>query len=126
MSMLTKKILAGMQLLVVAAQLYRLYQSFGSKGRLDILSNQEREKFRALKIESAQPHLILDGSTATVVIEQNSGLEGDGFMYTLYARNHAGEYFMYKASGGRQFVKHVPQNIAKVVLKDRYQDSIHR
>lgn len=118
--MLSKKIMLAMQLLTVASQVYRLYKMRGMKERLRIKVNQEREKFRSLTVTSSQPFLTLDAATATVVLEEIIGIDADDLLFTLYARNHAGEYFMLKSSGGKQFVKHVPHNVAKAVLKEKY------
>lgn len=124
--MFSPKLMATVQLLVVAVNVYRLFKSFGPKGYVNTSSAQAREKFRGLKIESPQAHLVLDGSAATVVLEQISGMDSVDFIFTLYARNHAGEYFLFKSSGGKEFVKHVPHNVAKAVLKDRYIENANR
>lgn len=79
--------------------------------------------FRATSIESDDPRFRFSGATSTVVKEEefyNRRQPEDGYMLTLFARNEAGEYFMFKATTPHPYVKHVEHRIAKVVLKDAY------
>ena len=52
--------------------------------------------------------------------EELTGYDSGNFSLTLYAKNDAGEYFMFKFNMASQIIKHVPANIAKAVLKHRY------
>lgn len=113
-------LIPAMQALTVLAAVYRLYKMRGVNKRVKLLTDQARASFRTRKVDSAHPHLVLDGAHASIVQERTLGLNDEEFVFTLYARNGAGEYFMYKKSGEKEFIKHVPHNVAKVVLKKLY------
>ncbi len=85
------------------------------------------DQFRALRVSSNVPSLAFDGSEAEIVSQEESiecapsGGSIIGYSITRYAMNRAGEYFMFKSNiGGRPFIKHLPQDRASIVLKDKY------
>lgn len=83
-----------MQVLTVLAAGYRLYKMRGVNKLVKNLADQARLNFRNRKVDSVHPHLVLDGAYANIVQEHMLGLEEDDFVFTLYARNGMGEYFM--------------------------------
>jgi hypothetical protein len=85
------------------------------------------EQFRGLRVSSNVDSLAFDGSEAEIVSQEEhmeyapTGGPIIGYSITRYAINRAGEYFMFKSNiGARPFIKHVPQNRASIVLKDKY------
>ena len=85
------------------------------------------EQFRGLRVSSNVASLAFDGSEAEIVSQEEhmecapSGGPIIGYSITRYAINRAGEYFMFKSNiGARPFIKHLPQNRASIVLKDKY------
>ncbi len=81
--------------------------------------------FRACVRDSDDPRLRFDGHTATIVRDREESTSGrqDRLLMNIerYARNEAGEYFIFLCGyDGKPFVKHVEQNIAKIVLGDDY------
>ena len=85
------------------------------------------EQFRALRVTSNVSSLAFDGSEAEIVSQEEHiecaprGGPIIGYSITRYAINRAGEYFMFKSNiGARPFIKHLPQDRASIVLKDKY------
>ena len=85
------------------------------------------EQFRGLHVSSNVDSLAFDGAEAEVVSQEEhiecapSGGSIIGYSITRYAINRAGEYFMFKSNiGARPFIKHLPQDRASIVLKDKY------
>ncbi len=85
------------------------------------------EQFRSLRVSSNVSSLAFDGSEAEIVSQEENiecaptGGPIIGYSITRYAINRAGEYFMFKSNiGARPFIKHLPQDRASIVLKDKY------
>lgn len=94
---------------------------------MDRARHQVLELYRSTVIPAEEPRFAFDGSTATVIDDQElPGSDSDGeYSLTRYARNPEGEYFMlmFEVKGGTPrlvFAKLVEQHIARVVLKDKY------
>ena len=90
------------------------------------------EQFRNLHVSSNMESLVFNGAEAEVVSQEEhieaspSGGLIIGYSITRYAMNKAGEYFMFRSNiGARPFIKHLPHDRAKVVLKDKYREPTH-
>ncbi|WP_132649816.1 hypothetical protein [Rubrivivax gelatinosus] len=88
------------------------------------LREQARAQLRDVRIASAEPALCLEGHRAEVVDESENVIHDDGrvdgFYLTWIARNEHGEYFLLKTTDARPYVKHLPQDRARIVLKSKY------
>ena len=119
-----------------------IYLYFWKPHEAAALEKQTKEAvdaFKMVKIPSTNLRYALDGALARIVkIEAIDKASDNGhylktlftlpliftFTFTLviYATNEYGEYFMFrKRSNHKPFIKHVPQNVAKVVLKNLYE-----
>lgn len=82
------------------------------------------EAFRHVHIRSNDPKFSFAGSDAIIIkIEEPANPQREPaswFILTIFARNEFGEYFMFKSTKPTPFVKHVPHNVARLVLKDLY------
>lgn len=83
-------------------------------------------QFRTLVVPSDDPRMHFNGMQVEEVMDEESlryvNERLAGIELTRYARNEAGEYFMFVHNPeGKPFFKHVEHRIAKVVLKERYQ-----
>ncbi len=93
--------------------------------RLQRFRHAADQQFRQLVVPSADPRLHFDGMQVTEVMDEESlrylNNQLIGIELTRYARNEAGEYFMFVHNPeGTPFFKHVEHRIAKVVLGERY------
>ncbi len=90
------------------------------------------EQFRSLHVSSNRASLVFDGAEAEVVWNEEhveaapGGGAIIGHSITRYAMNRSGEYFMFRSNiGARPFIKHLPHDRAKLVLKDKYREPSH-
>ena len=82
--------------------------------RLDNASAQ----YLSTSAHASDPRYAFDASTAEVVRRIEDGnTENTTDVLTVYAKNPAGEYFVFKSDGERSSIKHLNQELAKVVLK---------
>ena len=83
-------------------------------------------EFASQAVTSRDPRFSFYGKNAVVVQDREEvgrADEGQVISHTLtrYARNPAGEYFLFICMNGTDpYVKHVSQSIAKLVLKQAY------
>ena len=84
-------------------------------------------QFRGLIVPGATPESTFDGSLAEIVHEEFETMSNseagttDLLRVQRYARNPHGEYFFYISDGSAApFLKHVPQHLARLVLKNKY------
>ncbi len=95
---------------------------------MDEPRRKANELFRNTVLPAEEPRFAFDGSTATIVHdEETPGTSAGWLQYTLtrYARNPEGEYFMFmfevvQGEPRLVFSKVVQQHIARVVLKEKY------
>lgn len=86
------------------------------------------EQYRQFTIASDDALYRFDGSTATIVQEREErAIVNDEIVLIgieRYARNEAGEYFLFISNGtdgtDKLFSKHVAHRMAKFVLKEKY------
>lgn len=117
--------LAGM---VISGFFWRVLQGERrwGKGKLRALRAGIDAQFRAFEYQGSDPLYHFMGSTATVVKDFEEIVQtDDGFIFTLrvqrYARNAAGEYFLFIGDGiEKPFFKHVEHRMARIVLEDAY------
>ena len=109
-----------LSLLAIAASIWAIWRIPHQKRTYEKLLHCAMEKFKASVLQSEQPAFSFDGTTAEVVHVEPVGINESDFAITVYARNHAGEYFMFKATATDHWLKHVEPHVAKVVLKQRF------
>lgn len=118
-------IVAGLALIVLFAWLFNPTEA--NEKRLDAWRSEAERAFTALEVPSTDPAFAFRGDMADVV-EQTEAISRDDsgrmYGYTLkrFARNEAGEYFMFvsNSDGKPPFFKHVPQANARIALKAKY------
>lgn len=82
--------------------------------RLDNASAQ----YLSASAHASDPRYAFDASTAEVVSRIEDGnTENTTYVLTVYAKNQAGEYFVFRSDGERSSIKHLSQELAKAVLK---------
>ncbi len=82
--------------------------------RLDNASAQ----YLSASAHASDPRYAFDASTAEVVSRIEDGnTENTTYVLTIYARNPVGEYFVFWSDGERFSIKHLSQELAKVVLR---------
>jgi hypothetical protein len=97
------------------------------QARIDGWRSAAEAQFTGLVVDSPDPAFAFRGDAADVVEQTESIDRFDGgapIGYTLkrFARNEAGEYFMFlsNSDGKPFFFKHVPQANARIALKKKY------
>jgi hypothetical protein len=100
--------------------LWKLSRIPQQKQALSAMRQAAIARFKELTVPASEPRLELNGKSAEVVLVETLGIDRDSFSCTLYARNQAGEYFMFKTSGEKHWLKHVEPVVAKAVLKNRF------
>jgi predicted aspartyl protease len=96
--------------------------------RMAVSRQKVNELFRGTVVHAEDTRFAFDGGSATVIEDQESPGDDEGWCeYTLtrYARNPAGEYFMFmfevvQGQPRLVFMKLVEQHIARFVLKEKY------
>lgn len=95
--------------------------------RIDAWRREAEWQFDGIVVESDHPAAAFRGESADVVDQveeiERIGSAGRPIGYKLrrYARNEAGEYFMFVTTcRGRPTFKHLPQEIARLALRDKY------
>ena len=83
------------------------------------------EIFRSVVIESSHAKYSLHGSTATIAKQEESYLSDDhgaskNYTLTLFVRNEFNEYFLFKSTQPKPYLKHISHVNAKVILKHDY------
>ena len=104
----------------IAMSIWAIWRIPRQKKAYERLLQCAMDDFKRSALPSEQPHLSFDGNTAEVVHVESVGINESNFAVTVYARNYAGEYFMFKATANNQWLKHVEPQVAKVVLKQRF------
>lgn len=91
---------------------------------LDGWRKEGLQEFMSLKVSSSSERFAFDGATATILKTEvvcpraNDGLYRSNFTVVFFAKNSAGEYFMFRKTGeGKPFFKHVEKNMAVKVLR---------
>lgn len=99
----------------------------GSDKDLSRYREEAKEQFRAYRAKSSDARFVFNGADAEIVKEEESiiGDEDDDlvvqYSLTCFARNAAGEYFMFVSNqNGKPFFKHVSQSNAKIALGKIY------
>lgn len=94
------------------------------KRRLDAARRNARQAFDNARVESTDPTLVFNGRTATIVkVEEPANPYREPtawFTLTIFARNEFGEYFVFKSTRPKPFIKHMPHSLARQVLKADY------
>jgi len=92
--------------------------------KLERARQEALDLFRSSQVESADPRLAFSGATATIVkVEEPANPHRhhvSDFTLTVIARNDAGEYFMFKSTKPKHFIKYLTHAVAKQVLKRDY------
>jgi hypothetical protein len=82
------------------------------------------QDLKAVRVSSANARLALDAAVAEVMDQSETVQHDEGrvsaFYLTQIVRNPEGEYFLLKTTDKRPYVKHLPQERAKFVLKAKY------
>jgi hypothetical protein len=106
--------------LAVAVGVWSMWRIPSQKRTFEKLLQRAMDSFRKSVVQSEQERFSFNGTTAEVVLVEPIGMGEDSFALTVYARNHAGEYFMFKATAKKHWLKHVEPHVAKAVLKHRF------
>ncbi len=114
--------------IVVTIGAVPLVRSARKRDALEVAKHREiaTAQFTAYCVKSDDEKFQFDGQSAVVVSESESIQRDDAgivasYSLTRFARNSAGEYFMFISNPvAKPFFKHVEHRIARVVLKDRY------
>jgi hypothetical protein len=93
--------------------------------RLEALREASEAQFKSLVVEAADERYCFSGATAVVVdeVERFSGSEHqiDDAWLVRFCRNPHGEYFQFVSNSSRgPDIKHVPHNLARIALKNKY------
>lgn len=82
--------------------------------RLDNASAQ----YLSASAQASDLRYAFDASTAEVVRRiEDWNTENTTYVLTIYARNSSGEYFVFRSDSERSSIKHLSQELAKVVLR---------
>jgi hypothetical protein len=110
---------------VIACIWWCLSKHIQSKASAFDLRAHFDQQYRQYNIVADDPIYCFDGTKATIIQEReevavvNEQLTLVGI--ERYARNDAGEYFLFIANGqDKLFCKHVSHRMAKFVLKEKY------
>ena len=82
------------------------------------------EQFMETKTEASAPHLYFNGAEASIIDEKVEWSRFEGtthYFLTVYATNRVGEYFVFRTNYGRPILKHINHELAKAILKSKYQ-----
>ncbi|MDT7513821.1 hypothetical protein [Rhodoferax mekongensis] len=75
-------------------------------------------QYLSASAHASDPRYAFDARTAEVVRRIEDGnTENTTYVLTVYAKNPAGEYFVFRSDGERSSIKHLSQELAKVVLR---------
>lgn len=117
-------------IILMAAMIAAFWQYFTWKNRLieariQLLRAGVEAQFKALVVESADERYRFSGETAVVVDEvvriDRYYDQINEVVLLRFCRNPQGEYFYFISnSSGRPYIKHVPQNLARIALKKKY------
>jgi hypothetical protein len=112
--------------LIFVAAVALLFANAMRNGRHETLERWFQEvllEFRAFKVDGASHQHSFDGASSQVLRTERSGgrskhgFDRSVFTVTIYAKNAAGEYFMFmKTSTDKPFFKYIEPNIAINVL----------
>jgi hypothetical protein len=120
-----ERIVLGILMLWFGYRFYRrLRARFRPEEAFDLRAHFEYE-FRQYRIDSDDPLQRFNGATVTMVCDNDDTAWVNNQQVLLgierYARNEAGEYFLFFSNGrGKPFCKHVSHTAARLVLKDQY------
>lgn len=78
------------------------------------------EAYLGLRVPATVDGPVFSGKDATVIHDREFLDKHQNYTRTVYARNHAGEYFKYRFDGTKGVLTHLPRSIAKLVLKDKF------
>ena len=111
-------------LLFIAAIVHRI-QAHQSALPIEAHREKAHKQFRSHKTSSTEPRFVFDGEEAEIIQSDETVSHDDGIItsYTLtcYARNPAGEYFMFVSNDEqRPFFKHISHTNAKIILEKKY------
>lgn len=109
--------LAGLCILISAYSIYRIPAKKRAYARL---LSQAMDLFKRTSASARDNRFSFNGNAAEVLRVEPVGIDRSSFALTIYARNHAGEYFMFKATATQHWLKRIEPRVAKLVLKDRF------
>lgn len=104
---------------------YATWANRRNDARLQSLRASAEAQFKSLVVESSDARYRFSGETAVVVdevvrIDRNED-RIDGLWLVRFCRNPQGEYFQFISNSSRgPYIKHVPQDLARVALKKKY------
>ena len=78
------------------------------------------EAYLGLRVPATVEGPVFSGKDATVFHDREFLDKHQNYTRTVYARNHAGEYFKYRFDGTKGVLTHLPRSIAKLALKDKF------
>ncbi|MFZ6675017.1 hypothetical protein [Undibacterium sp. Xuan67W] len=98
-----------------------LWPKVKNEKELQRLREEAKAQFLAHQVTSGDARFIFSGADALVMKEDEEIREDGGtvlyYSLTIFARNTAGEYFMFVSNmDGKPFFKHVNHSNAKIVL----------
>ena len=120
-----KSLFAIFLLLCIAA--ISLYSFRSQKKSLAEAQRNAKQQFQQLHVSAIDLRFALVGSSARIVkIEETGGINGlfdrsPNYVLAIYAQNESGEYFMFRSSGDKPYIKHLSHEVARQVLGTRYQ-----
>jgi hypothetical protein len=112
--------------IAVVVFLFLRWQQGSNERHVSSLRAKVEATYKSTVLNASDPRFAFAGSTASVIEDVESFHERDGvamgYTLTRFARNPAGEYFMFMHGTERErpYVKHVSHEVARVKLKSKY------
>ena len=106
-------------------ELLRLARRYFSSPNPEELRSKARAQLQGVRVESpTSPALQLEGVNVEVMSESENVVSEEGaiqwYYLTQIVRTPSGEYFLLKTTDKAPFIRHLPQNRAKLLLKQNY------
>lgn len=110
---------------IVAITLFIFIAPHFPNKNLNLLKAAAKQQFLAYQSTSNDPCFQFDGSTAKVIKTKEDIARSQqiilSYSLTFYAKNHAGEYFIFVSNeSGAPFFKHIEHAKAKIILGKKY------
>ena len=106
--------------ILVVSQIWSIKKTARNRQICRELRDAAMNDFRKSRLNAQRPEYCFDGESAQIMLINETGIDADSFSLTIYSRNEAGEYFMFKATKDKPWMRHVAHNKARLVLKCKY------
>lgn len=96
--------------ILVVSQIWSIKKIARNKQICRELRDAAMNDFRKSRLNAQRPEYCFDGESAQIMLINETGIDADSFSLTIYSRNEAGEYFMFKATKDKHWMRHVAHN----------------